>query len=117
MNKNFIVLFLYIMCILLNIFDIFSTYIILQNAGEESNFIMKYSIELFGSFWGLIYPKIITLFLISLLVYFYFKKITTERTLARIIVEYDPGDKVVLKILRDNLERNVEVVLGERESG
>ena len=79
MNKNFIVLFLYIMCILLNIFDIFSTYIILQNAGEESNFIMKYSIELFGSFWGLIYPKIITLFLISLLVYFYFKKITTER--------------------------------------
>ena len=42
------------------------------------------------------------------------EKITTENTLAKIIVKYNPGDKVVLKILRDGQEKNIEVVLGER---
>lgn len=42
------------------------------------------------------------------------EKITTENTLAKIIVKYDPGDRVVLKILRDKQERNIEVILDER---
>lgn len=42
------------------------------------------------------------------------EKITTENTLAKIIVRYDPGDKVVLKILRGKEERNIEVTLGSR---
>jgi serine protease Do len=42
------------------------------------------------------------------------EKITTENTLAKIIVKYNPGNKVVLKILRDKQEKNIEVVLDER---
>jgi len=42
------------------------------------------------------------------------EKITTDNTLAKIIVRYDPGDRVVLKILRDSEERNIEVILEER---
>ncbi|MDI6602696.1 MAG: trypsin-like peptidase domain-containing protein [Patescibacteria group bacterium] len=42
------------------------------------------------------------------------EKITTENTLAKIIMRYNPGDKVVLKILRNNQEKNIEVVLSER---
>ena len=42
------------------------------------------------------------------------EKITAENTLAKIIVRYDPGDKVVLKILRNNRERDIEVTLGEK---
>lgn len=42
------------------------------------------------------------------------EKITTENTLAKIIMKYNPGDKVVLKILSKGQEKNIEVVLGER---
>jgi serine protease Do len=42
------------------------------------------------------------------------EKITNENTLAKIIVKYNPGDKVILKILRDGQEKNIEVVLEER---
>lgn len=42
------------------------------------------------------------------------EKITTENTLAKIIMKYNPGDKVVLKILREGKEKILEVVLGER---
>ncbi len=42
------------------------------------------------------------------------QKITFENSLAKIIQEYDPGDKVVLKILRNNKEKNIPVILGER---
>ena len=42
------------------------------------------------------------------------EKITSENPLAKIIMKYNPGDKVSLKILRENKEFSVEVVLGER---
>ena len=42
------------------------------------------------------------------------EKITTENTLAKIIMEHDPGDKITLKILRQGKEKIFEVVLGER---
>lgn len=42
------------------------------------------------------------------------EKITTKNTLAKIIRKYNPGDKVVLKILRNGKEKNLEVVLGQR---
>ncbi|MGB9743538.1 MAG: trypsin-like peptidase domain-containing protein [Minisyncoccales bacterium] len=42
------------------------------------------------------------------------EKITLSNSLAKIIAKYNPGDKVILKILRDGQEKNVEVVLGER---
>jgi len=42
------------------------------------------------------------------------EKITTENTLAKMIMEYDPGDKITLKILRQGKEKIFEVVLGER---
>ena len=41
------------------------------------------------------------------------EKITTENTLAKIIMKHNPGDKVVLKILREGKEKIFEVVLGE----
>jgi len=41
------------------------------------------------------------------------KKITTENSLAKIIMEYDPGDKLVLKILREGQEKIVQVTLDE----
>ncbi len=42
------------------------------------------------------------------------EKITIENTLAKVIMKYNPGDEVVLKILRGEEEIIVEVVLGER---
>ncbi len=42
------------------------------------------------------------------------EKITLENSLAKIIVRYNPGDKVVLKVLRNNQEKIIEVTLGER---
>jgi len=42
------------------------------------------------------------------------EKITTENTLAKIIIKYNPGDKVVLKILREGKEKTFEVILGEK---
>lgn len=41
------------------------------------------------------------------------KKITAENSLAKIIMEYDPGDKMVLKILREDKEKIVQATLGE----
>jgi len=42
------------------------------------------------------------------------QKITTENTLAKIIMKYNPGDKVVLKILREGKEKIIQAILGER---
>ncbi len=42
------------------------------------------------------------------------EKITTENTLAKIIMKYNPGDKVVLKILRNGQEKIIQVTLGEK---
>jgi len=42
------------------------------------------------------------------------EKITPENSLAKIIMKYNPGDKVVLKILRGTQEKIIEVILGER---
>lgn len=42
------------------------------------------------------------------------EKITIDNSLAKIITKYNPGDKVVLRVLRDNEEFEVEVTLGER---
>lgn len=42
------------------------------------------------------------------------QKITEDNTLAKIILKYNPGDKVTLKILRDGKEMDIEVALGER---
>jgi len=42
------------------------------------------------------------------------EKITFENSLEKIIMRYNPGDKIVLKILRNGQEKNIEVVLGER---
>lgn len=42
------------------------------------------------------------------------EKITTENTLAKIIIKYNPGDKIILKILREGKEKIFEVILGER---
>jgi len=42
------------------------------------------------------------------------EKITTENTLAEIIMKYNPGDEVVLKILKGEEEIIVDVVLDER---
>jgi len=41
------------------------------------------------------------------------EKITTDNSLAKIIGEYNPGDKVTLKILRNGQEKTVEVTLTE----
>jgi S1-C subfamily serine protease len=42
------------------------------------------------------------------------EKITPENSLAKIIMKYSPGDKVVLKVLREGKEFSVEIILGER---
>lgn len=42
------------------------------------------------------------------------EKITQENALAKIIMKYNPGDGVVLKILREGKEKIVEVTLDER---
>ena len=41
------------------------------------------------------------------------EKITTENTLAKIIIRYSPGDEVSLKILRGEEEKIINVVVGE----
>jgi serine protease Do len=43
------------------------------------------------------------------------ERITTENTLAEIILKYNPGDEIVLKILRDREEIDVPLVLVKRE--
>ena len=42
------------------------------------------------------------------------ERITLENTLAKIILKYNPGDTVSLKILTGGMERIINVVLGER---
>lgn len=42
------------------------------------------------------------------------ERVDTGNSLAKIIMKYNPGDKVVLKVLRNGQERDIEVVLGER---
>ena len=42
------------------------------------------------------------------------EKITTENSLAKIIIKYNPEDKVVLKVLREEEEIIVDVILDER---
>ena len=42
------------------------------------------------------------------------QKITVENSLAKIIIKYNPGDKVVLKILRNGQEKIIQAVLDER---
>ncbi len=42
------------------------------------------------------------------------EKITTENALSKIIMKYNPGDKVTLKILRDGSEKVLEATLTER---
>jgi len=41
------------------------------------------------------------------------EKITTENSLAKIIIRYNPGDKVILKVLRDNQEKIIQATLDE----
>ena len=42
------------------------------------------------------------------------KKITTDNSLAKIIMNYNPGETVVLKIYREGKEKIISVTLGER---
>ena len=42
------------------------------------------------------------------------EKITTENSLAEIIMKYNPGDIITLKILRDNKEKDIKATLDER---
>jgi len=42
------------------------------------------------------------------------KKLQLINSLSKIIAKYNPGDRVVLKILRDGKEMIVNVILGER---
>ena len=42
------------------------------------------------------------------------EKITKNNKLSDLIVKYNPGDKISLKILRDEKEINLDVTLGER---
>lgn len=42
------------------------------------------------------------------------ERITLDNSLAKIIMKYNPGHEVRLKILRDNKEFEVELILGER---
>lgn len=44
------------------------------------------------------------------------EKITVKNSLAKIIQRYNPGDKIILKILRKNKELKLEAVLGEKSS-
>jgi S1-C subfamily serine protease len=43
------------------------------------------------------------------------EKITAENSLGRIIVKYDPGDEITLRVLRDKEEKTIRVILGEYE--
>ncbi len=42
------------------------------------------------------------------------QKISAESTLTKMIQNYNPGDKITLKILRDGKTMNIDVILGER---
>ena len=42
------------------------------------------------------------------------EKITLENSLAKIISKYNPGDKIVLKVLREGREKTITAILGER---
>ena len=42
------------------------------------------------------------------------EKITADNSLAKIIIEYNPGDEVSLKVLRGEEEKIIDVTLGER---
>lgn len=42
------------------------------------------------------------------------EKITNENSLAKIIIKYNPGDKVTLRVLRGKTEMTLELFLGER---
>ena len=42
-------------------------------------------------------------------------KINADNSLAKLIQKYNPGDKIILKILRDKTEMTLEATLGERE--
>ena len=42
------------------------------------------------------------------------EKITQDNSLAIIITKYNPEDKITLKVLRDDKEINIDVILGER---
>ncbi len=42
------------------------------------------------------------------------EKITTENSLAKILQKYNPGDEIILKILRDKKEENISVTLDEK---
>ncbi|MDD2731893.1 MAG: trypsin-like peptidase domain-containing protein [Candidatus Pacebacteria bacterium] len=42
------------------------------------------------------------------------ERITQENSLAKILMRYNPNDKISLKVLREADEMNIEVVLGER---
>ncbi len=50
----------------------------------------------------------------DIIVEFNSEKIMTENTLAKIIMKYNPGDKITLKVLRAGKEKIFEVTLGER---
>ncbi len=43
------------------------------------------------------------------------EKLTPENSLGRVIQRHIPGDKISLKILRNNQEKTIEVILGERD--
>ena len=47
---------------------------------------------------------------------FGYKKISSENSLGQIILNYDAGDQIDLKVLRDNKETIIPVILGERGS-
>ena len=42
------------------------------------------------------------------------EKVTTDNSLAKILTKYNPGDKVSLKVFRDDQEMTIEATLGER---
>jgi len=44
------------------------------------------------------------------------EKITTKNPLSVIIVKYNPGEEIKLKILREGEEKEVQLILGERTS-
>jgi serine protease Do len=43
------------------------------------------------------------------------ERIAIDNSLAKIILKYNPQDKITLKILRNNQEKNIEIVLGENK--
>lgn len=43
-------------------------------------------------------------------------KITTETSLSELIMKYEPGERIILKVLRNGQEKIIEAILGERSS-